>query len=135
MVVVLIVVVVCCVSSYLISHPLLVQYLTSHIKNHALLQTWLNKTNTKNKSATTILKGLSLRQVLSLDNEDDDHMESIGDNFNKLYQISDAIRTAGLEHSNVIIGIDFSASNEWQGRKSFKCNHQTYQRVDHITSG
>lgn len=29
------------------------------------------------------------------------------------------MKNAGLESSNVIIGIDFTASNEWQGRKSF----------------
>ena len=36
----------------------------------------------------------------------------------------------GLEQSNVIIGVDFSASNEWQGRHSFhhKSLHSTSRR-------
>lgn len=44
---------------------------------------------------------------------------SIKDKFATFNEVSRAIRTAGLESSNVIIGIDFTASNEWQGRKSF----------------
>ena len=60
-----------------------------------------------------------------------------------MYEISDAVRKAGLERSNVIIGVDFSASNEWQGRQSFdgKSLHYTskkqnnpYQKVISIIS-
>ena len=72
--------------------------------------------------------GLSLRQVLKLDNDDDLHIGSIADNFHHVYEISDAVRRAGLEESNVIIGIDFSASNEWQGRQSFHHKSLHYTR-------
>ncbi|CAK7326027.1 unnamed protein product [Dovyalis caffra] len=57
----------------------------------------------------------------------------IPDNFSSLEQychISDqkvtkALREAGLESSNLIVGIDFTKSNEWTGRVSFKnrCLH------------
>ena len=73
------------------------------------------------------LKGYSIRQVLCLDQEYEMHVERISDNFKTLYEISDAVKVAGLEHSNVIIGIDFSASNEWQGRNCF--NHKSLHYI------
>ncbi|KAF5751782.1 hypothetical protein HS088_TW02G00800 [Tripterygium wilfordii] len=43
----------------------------------------------------------------------------IADNFNTLDQVISALREAGLESSNLILGIDFTKSNEWTGRHSF----------------
>eukprot|EP00257_Ricinus_communis_P015147 XP_015573001.1 E3 ubiquitin-protein ligase RGLG3 isoform X2 [Ricinus communis] len=43
----------------------------------------------------------------------------IADNFNSLDQVISALRDAGLESSNLILGIDFTKSNEWTGRHSF----------------
>ncbi|KAI5056790.1 hypothetical protein GOP47_0028608 [Adiantum capillus-veneris] len=43
----------------------------------------------------------------------------IGDNFNNIEQVTDALRGAGLETSNLIVGIDFTKSNEWTGKHSF----------------
>lgn len=69
--------------------------------------------------------------------------DSIKDKFFTLSEVSRAMRTAGLKSSNLIIGIDFTASNEWQGRKSFsgRCLHHInskklnpYQRVMQIIS-
>lgn len=34
-------------------------------------------------------------------------------------QVTEALEKAGLESSNLIIGIDFTKSNEWTGKKSF----------------
>ena len=34
------------------------------------------------------------------------------------WQVTDALREAGLETSNLIVGIDFTKSNEWTGRWS-----------------
>lgn len=34
-------------------------------------------------------------------------------------QVSEALEKAGLESSNLIVGIDFTKSNEWTGKKSF----------------
>jgi E3 ubiquitin-protein ligase RGLG len=49
----------------------------------------------------------------------------IPDNFNTLDQVITALREAGLESSNLILGIDFTKSNEWTGRHSYnrKCLH------------
>lgn len=44
----------------------------------------------------------------------------IADNFNSLDQVINALREAGLESSNLILGIDFTKSNEWTGKHSFK---------------
>lgn len=43
----------------------------------------------------------------------------IADNFNSLDQVISSLRDAGLESSNLILGIDFTKSNEWTGKYSF----------------
>lgn len=37
-------------------------------------------------------------------------------------QVAEACWRAGLESSSLVIGVDFTASNEWKGRKSFSQN-------------
>ncbi|KAL1301125.1 hypothetical protein AAHE18_18G229900 [Arachis hypogaea] len=43
----------------------------------------------------------------------------IADNFSSLDEVISALREAGLESSNLILGIDFTKSNEWTGKHSF----------------
>ncbi|XP_076960227.1 E3 ubiquitin-protein ligase RGLG2-like [Bidens hawaiensis] len=43
----------------------------------------------------------------------------IPDNYETLDQVTSALAEAGLESSNLIVGIDFTRSNEWTGMKSF----------------
>ncbi|KNA03070.1 hypothetical protein SOVF_212680 [Spinacia oleracea] len=43
----------------------------------------------------------------------------IADNFNSLDEVTASLREAGLESSNLILGIDFTKSNEWSGKYSF----------------
>ncbi|KAJ1442441.1 Zinc finger, RING/FYVE/PHD-type [Sesbania bispinosa] len=43
----------------------------------------------------------------------------IPDNFTSLQQVTSALRNEGLESSNLVLGIDFTKSNEWTGRISF----------------
>ncbi|KAM6570155.1 hypothetical protein CsatB_018140 [Cannabis sativa] len=43
----------------------------------------------------------------------------IDDNYSSLEQVTDALAHAGLESSNLIVGIDFTKSNEWTGARSF----------------
>ncbi|OVA08334.1 zinc finger protein [Macleaya cordata] len=43
----------------------------------------------------------------------------IADNYNSLEQVTEVLAQAGLESSNLIIGIDFTKSNEWTGSRSF----------------
>ncbi|KAK4759700.1 hypothetical protein SAY87_022831 [Trapa incisa] len=49
----------------------------------------------------------------------------IGDEYYSLEQVTAALAEAGLESSNLIVGIDFTKSNEWTGSRSFqrKCLH------------
>lgn len=49
----------------------------------------------------------------------------IDDNYNSLEQVTEALAGAGLESSNLIVGIDFTKSNEWTGGRSFqrRCLH------------
>lgn len=41
------------------------------------------------------------------------------DQFETLEEVTDALERAGLESCNVIVGIDFTESNKWQGRNSW----------------
>lgn len=43
----------------------------------------------------------------------------IADDYTSLEQVTQALARAGLESSNLIVGIDFTKSNEWTGAKSF----------------
>ncbi|KAH9646147.1 RING-type domain-containing protein [Citrus sinensis] len=43
----------------------------------------------------------------------------IPDTFSSLEQVTAALRDSGLESSNLILGIDFTKSNEWTGKVSF----------------
>ncbi|KAF5743715.1 E3 ubiquitin-protein ligase RGLG2-like [Tripterygium wilfordii] len=44
----------------------------------------------------------------------------IDDDYSSLEQVTEALARAGLESSNLIVGIDFTKSNEWTGARSFK---------------
>ncbi|GAA0138614.1 calcium-binding protein [Lithospermum erythrorhizon] len=44
----------------------------------------------------------------------------IDDNYNTIVQVTEALDGAGLESSNLIVGIDFTKSNEWTGARSFQ---------------
>ncbi|CAF1884887.1 unnamed protein product [Brassica oleracea var. botrytis] len=43
----------------------------------------------------------------------------ISDDYSSLDQVTEALAHAGLESSNLIVGIDFTKSNEWTGARSF----------------
>ncbi|KAG5534792.1 hypothetical protein RHGRI_022789 [Rhododendron griersonianum] len=43
----------------------------------------------------------------------------IADNYNSLEEVTEALVHAGLESSNLIVGIDFTKSNEWTGARSY----------------
>ncbi|KAJ4729329.1 E3 ubiquitin-protein ligase RGLG2-like protein [Melia azedarach] len=43
----------------------------------------------------------------------------ITDDYKSLDQVTEALARAGLESSNLIVGIDFTKSNEWTGTRSF----------------
>ncbi|XP_050288185.1 E3 ubiquitin-protein ligase RGLG2-like [Quercus robur] len=54
----------------------------------------------------------------------------IGDDYHSLEQVTQALHQAGLESSNLIVGIDFTKSNEWTGARSF--NHRSLHHLgDH----
>ncbi len=63
--------------------------------------------------------------------------ETIRDNYKSIQEVQQALREAGLESSNLIVGIDFTGSNAVSGKKSFngRCLHDVtgpvnpYQQV------
>ncbi|KAL8528118.1 hypothetical protein ACS0TY_005791 [Phlomoides rotata] len=54
----------------------------------------------------------------------------IADNYRSLEEVTEALARAGLESSNLIIGIDFTKSNEWTGKVSYNG-----KSLHHIGSG
>ncbi|KAH9668777.1 E3 ubiquitin-protein ligase RGLG3 [Citrus sinensis] len=52
------------------------------------------------------------------------------DNYNTLDEVISALREAGLESSNLILGIDFTKSNEWTGKYSF--NRKSLHAISNI---
>jgi E3 ubiquitin-protein ligase RGLG len=48
-----------------------------------------------------------------------DSRNAIPDNFSSVDEVVASLRESGLESSNLILGIDFTKSNEWTGRHSF----------------
>lgn len=53
----------------------------------------------------------------------------IDDNYKSLDQVTGALAHAGLESSNLIVGIDFTKSNEWTGSRSF--NRRSLHHIGH----
>ncbi|KAI3989266.1 hypothetical protein MKX01_004815 [Papaver californicum] len=51
----------------------------------------------------------------------------IDDDYRSLDQVTTALARAGLESSNLIVGIDFTKSNEWTGARSF--NHKSLHHI------
>ncbi|KAJ0972800.1 hypothetical protein J5N97_020759 [Dioscorea zingiberensis] len=54
----------------------------------------------------------------------------IADNYRTMEQVTEALAQAGLESSNLIIGIDFTKSNEWTGKYSF--DHSSLHQIGNI---
>lgn len=48
------------------------------------------------------------------------------DNYKTLEEAQKALRTAGLESSQLVVGIDYTKSNTWQGRRTYggRCLHE-----------
>jgi E3 ubiquitin-protein ligase RGLG len=65
------------------------------------------------------------------------NFSKISDRYQSIEQVQEALREAGLEQSNLIVGVDFTRSNTWAGKVSFngRCLHDTcgtpnpYQQV------
>jgi len=50
------------------------------------------------------------------------HFMRIGDNYKTYGELQKGLREAGLENSNIILGVDFTKSNIWTGQKTFGGN-------------
>lgn len=60
----------------------------------------------------------------------DNKFSRIDDNYQTLDQVTAALSRSGLESSNLIVGIDFTKSNEWTGAKSF--NRKSLHHVGNV---
>jgi len=87
-----------------------------------------NPQNPQNNKKTNILSNPNNHPSSLLVNP---LFKSIGDNFQSYEQLQQAMREAGLEDSNIIIGIDFTKSNTWTGAKTFngQCLHTLHPQI------
>mmetsp|Transcript_26811 Transcript_26811/g.41919 ORF Transcript_26811/g.41919 Transcript_26811/m.41919 type:complete len:276 (+) Transcript_26811:58-885(+) len=53
------------------------------------------------------------------ENSESNAFYAIKDQFTTIEQVQEGLRNAGLESSNLILGIDFTKSNMWTGQRSF----------------
>lgn len=58
--------------------------------------------------------------VLGLSFDQCNSFRAFLDRFSSYEEVARAIKLTGITRSDMIIGVDFSASNEWQGRKSYQ---------------
>lgn len=76
----------------------------------------VKESDIKSMSSSSQAKG----QGVSHKNKDSKQKYAfIPDNFHSVEEVTAALREAGLESSNLILGIDFTKSNEWTGKFSF----------------
>ncbi|CAH1801528.1 unnamed protein product [Owenia fusiformis] len=99
-----------------------------------LILIWFFDPHEKEKNDTDFVEGRANRKarhdyrqssifaVLGLSREEILHFTAFRDHFHSFEEVIGACKRAGLEKSHLIIGVDFTASNEWQGRKTFSGN-------------
>lgn len=95
--------------------------------------------NTGNIYRKHINRRSSLLVMLGLTSRRSSTFQATDDVFHHFSEVSKACKQAGLEKCGLIIGVDFTASNELQGRKTFSGNclhkiipgkvYNPYQRV------
>lgn len=84
----------------------------------------------------------SIFSVLGFNKEGMQTFTAFRHHFRSYPEVSMAMRELGMDLIRLVVGIDFSASNEWQGRRTFRGEclhtlkgssiHNPYQRVLHI---
>lgn len=77
-----------------------------------------NHPSSQHKASKLNLKGPSFGSSKSRKGKKNKY-EYIPDNYSSIEQVTQALRGSGLESSNLILGIDFTKSNEWTGKVSF----------------
>ncbi|RZC47222.1 hypothetical protein C5167_040164 [Papaver somniferum] len=79
----------------------------------------------QNSSSQSQMGNTSISRGFPSSSFSESKYSKIADNYNSLEEVTTALAHAGLESSNLIVGIDFTKSNEWSGQKSFnnKCLH------------
>ena len=63
--------------------------------------------------------GLCNSRKLPVEPEKPTRFRRIRDNFETLEEVSEALRKAGLEACQLIVGVDFTKSNTWTGNATF----------------
>jgi hypothetical protein len=84
------------------------------LADHSLLVMWGDRTHHKHWNQAHVPSGTSKDKFQAKGQP-----KFIPDNYSSVDEVTAALRDAGLESSNLILGIDFTKSNEWSGRYSF----------------
>ncbi|XP_043227051.1 E3 ubiquitin-protein ligase RGLG5-like [Amphibalanus amphitrite] len=79
------------------------------------------------RQADDLRRAARFRQVARVGGAACPEFHSIQDSFHSHGELMRAIRRSGLRRLRAVLGVDFSASNEWQGNRSF--GHQSLHRV------
>ncbi|KAL3856295.1 hypothetical protein ACJMK2_011066 [Sinanodonta woodiana] len=81
------------------------------------------QTRVMSRRRNRLYKQPSILSMLGIEkNNNNRYFYAIEDHFTSFEEVSQACKKAGLENCGLIVGVDFTASNEWQGRKTFGGN-------------
>ncbi|KFM58215.1 E3 ubiquitin-protein ligase RGLG2, partial [Stegodyphus mimosarum] len=84
------------------------------------MQTQNSRPFTEEPRAERDYSTCSIFTVLGFTREEVRSFTAFRDHFRSYAEVTGAMRRAGLDRMRLIVGIDFSGSNEWQGRRTFK---------------
>jgi hypothetical protein len=82
---------------------------------------WQRLTSSKSSSTSSSKKHTSswISSALSAQASASSTFKTIGDRFRTFEELQAGLRHAGLESSNLIVGVDFTSSNTWTGQRTF----------------
>jgi len=80
-----------------------------------------NSTNSSNKSGSSLTSNFTAfnNNNRSVSNTKRHDFLAIADKYKTIDQVQEALKDAGLESSNLILGVDYTKSNDTNGRKTF----------------
>ncbi|RUS83363.1 hypothetical protein EGW08_008866, partial [Elysia chlorotica] len=92
---------------------------SSSTNSNGSIRYFNDNNNASKKKKRFFATATSVASFLGVSSNKNNNFFAFEDHFFNFEDVAKACRRAGLETCGLIVGVDFSASNEWQGRKTF----------------